>query len=210
MKPFAFINPKFLKSALKMQDYPRIAHSTGQEKPEIALIGKSNVGKSSLINYLFNHSKLAKVSSTPGKTQTLNFFSVDDSLTLVDLPGYGYSEVARTLKSQWADCIEQYLHNRKALLGVVQLIDIRRMPSEQDLAFIRWCDHYKKPYFLLFTKADKIGLAERKNNIDASLKLIRESTGVEPTGFAECSVKEGKGRSVLIHQINTFLRSLWA
>jgi GTP-binding protein len=205
MKKLSFVHAQFIKSALHLSDFPNLRRSSGQEMPEVAIIGKSNVGKSSLINFMFNNRKLAKVSATPGKTQTLNFFTIDEELSLVDLPGYGYSRVSKEIKNQWAECIDNYLETRPGLIGILQLIDVRRMPSEEDLAFIKWCSHHGKPILILFTKSDKINSSEKKKNVEAALRLIKESTGVDPSGHMECSVKDISSRHLLILKINEFL-----
>lgn len=205
MKHLLFLRAEFIKSALHQADFPVLRTSSGKEMAEIAVIGKSNVGKSSLINFLFNNGTLAKVSATPGKTQTLNFFTIDGKAVLVDLPGYGYSRVSKETKTLWASCIDRYFEARPELNGILQLIDIRRTPSEEDLAFIKWSSHHCKPILVLFTKSDKVSESEKKRNIEASLKLIEECTGIIPYDYMDCSVKAHGSRHLLIRKINELL-----
>lgn len=119
--------------------------------PEIALVGRSNVGKSSLINHLLNQKDLARVSKTPGKTKLINFFNVDDAFLIADLPGYGYAKIGHSEKERWADLIDNYLMKRKSLVLVCQLIDSRHPPTEEDLAFAKWVT---TPLLYIFTKCD--------------------------------------------------------
>ncbi len=124
--------------------------------PEVALCGKSNVGKSSLINHFFNRKGLAKVSATPGKTQTLNFFAIEDELAFVDLPGYGFARVPKHLKDAWSKNLNDYLETRKNLKLLLILIDSRRTPSEEDLALIQWAKHLGKAALVIYTKCDQL------------------------------------------------------
>ena len=124
--------------------------------PEIAFAGKSNVGKSSLINTLTQRKGLAKTSNSPGCTQMINFFTVNNELSLVDLPGYGYAKVPLTVKNKWGPMIEAYFKERSALRLVLFVLDIRRDPGENDLAMYRWLEFYRIPYLLVLTKIDKL------------------------------------------------------
>lgn len=121
------------------------------ELPEIALVGRSNVGKSSLINHLLNQKDLARVSKTPGKTKLINFFNIDDQFLLVDLPGYGYAKVGHSEKERWAEAIESYLAKRKSLILICQLIDSRHPPTEEDISFAQWVH---TPLLYVYTKCD--------------------------------------------------------
>lgn len=146
------------------------------DKPEFAFAGKSNVGKSSLINALMNRKSLARTSSQPGKTQTINFYNVNDSLYFVDLPGYGYAKVSRTEREKWGDMIEKYLHRSQTLKQVFLLIDIRHEPSANDKQMYEWiCYQGFKPV-ILATKLDKINRSQK----DKQIKLIREGLGLTP------------------------------
>jgi len=124
--------------------------------PEIAMAGRSNVGKSSLINALINRKNLARTSGAPGKTQTLNFYNINDTLYLVDLPGYGYAKSSKTDRARWGGFIEAYLSKRKELAGVIQLVDLRHPPMESDMTMIDWFKHYNFPILIAGTKADKL------------------------------------------------------
>lgn len=200
MKKISFANVKFLKSALSEESLPEISDLSGKPMIEIAIVGKSNVGKSSLINHLFNQKNLAKVSSTPGKTQTLNFFSVDDSFLLVDLPGYGYAKRAGALKETWANYLSSYFEDRKNLSMVLLLIDIRRLPSEEDISFVNWAMHYNKSIFIIFTKTDQVKESEKKAHTEACLKYIGLTVN-----HMHYTIKEARCRKQLMDNITTFL-----
>ncbi len=126
MKKYPFLRAQFIASAFQEDQFPKTATAREEAMTEIAIVGRSNVGKSSLINSLFKGPKLAKASSTPGKTQSINFFIVDEQLALVDLPGYGYAKVSKEMKEKWSALIEAYLHSRKSLSLILFLIDSRR------------------------------------------------------------------------------------
>ncbi len=144
-------------------------------KPEVAFAGKSNVGKSSLINALMNRKSLARTSSQPGKTQTINFYNINDAIYYVDLPGYGYAQANEKVKAQWGKMIEDYLHRSKQLKVVFLLIDIRHKPSENDCIMYDWVlNHGYKP-IIIATKLDKIN----RSQVQKQLKLIRETLQVE-------------------------------
>lgn len=138
-------NARFFYSAAVLEDLQP------PSLPEIAFVGRSNVGKSSLINHLVNHSGLARVSKTPGKTALLNFFSIDEKVVLVDLPGYGYAKAEKTTKKRWASLIEHYLSTRASLSLICQLLDSRHPPTEQDLLLANWV---QTPLLFIFTKSD--------------------------------------------------------
>lgn len=139
--------------------------------PEVAFSGKSNVGKSSLINALMNRKSLARTSSQPGKTQTINFYNVNDSIYFVDLPGYGYARASENIKAQWGKMIENYLHQSQQLKAVFLLIDIRHKPSDNDCVMYNWIlDHGFKP-IIIATKLDKIN----RSQIQKQVKLLRET-----------------------------------
>lgn len=148
----------FIKSAAKPADYPPV------DLPEIAFAGRSNVGKSSLINVIVERKALVRTSSTPGRTQLINFFQVTGvpfSLNLVDLPGYGYAKVPLDVKRQWGPMMERYLSGRESLRGVVLILDIRRIPSEEDLQMLNWLRSYKRRPIIVLTKCDKVTKNER-------------------------------------------------
>ena len=150
--------------------------------PEIAFLGRSNVGKSSLINALTGHKKLAFTSNTPGRTQTINFYRVEEKFFLVDLPGYGYARVPKGFTEQWKKLIDSYLSNRETLVLSCLIIDTRRGWMEKDLDLKRWLDHYCRPYLVVATKTDKLNQAEQERG----LRAIRKE-GVEPLPFSALS-----------------------
>lgn len=141
---------EFLISAADIKQCP------AGERPEVALAGRSNVGKSSLLNKLVGRRKLARTSRTPGRTQTINFFLVNDSFFLVDLPGYGYARVPKGLRERWGKTVEEYLKGRKQLRGVVQIVDLRHPPTENDLQLFKWLKLQGIPVLVVATKADKL------------------------------------------------------
>lgn len=144
--------------------------------PEIAFAGKSNVGKSSLINALVNRKSYARISATPGKTQTINFYNVNEELYLVDLPGYGYAKVSEKEKIQWGKLIERYLHGSKQLKAVFLLIDIRHAPSANDKMMYEWILNQGYNPIIIATKLDKI----KRSQKDKQLKIIRQGLGLVP------------------------------
>lgn len=144
--------------------------------PEIAFAGKSNVGKSSLINGLMNRKSLARTSAQPGKTQTINFYNINQEMYLVDLPGYGYAKIAESEKKKWGVMIENYLHSSKQLLAVFLLIDIRHAPSENDRMMYEWMVYQGFAPIIIATKLDKI----KRSQVQKNMKIIREGLKVEP------------------------------
>jgi GTP-binding protein len=163
---------EFVTSAVKASQYPEALH------PEAAFAGRSNVGKSSLINTLVNRKRLVKTSSTPGRTQLINFFSVNDALSLVDLPGYGYARVPASVKRKWGPMIETYLKGRETLKAVVLIMDVRRTPGIEEQNFIDWLELYHRTPILVLTKADKLSkTAQKKQRHTISVALgVEEST----------------------------------
>ncbi|HIX64105.1 MAG TPA: ribosome biogenesis GTP-binding protein YihA/YsxC [Candidatus Mediterraneibacter colneyensis] len=146
------------------------------EKPEVAFAGKSNVGKSSLINALMNRKSYARISATPGKTQTINFYNINDELYLVDLPGYGYAKVSEKEKERWGRMIEKYLHSSKQLGAVFLLIDIRHDPSANDRMMYRWIVEQGYEPIIIATKLDKI----KRSQIQKHVKMLKDGLGLVP------------------------------
>jgi GTP-binding protein len=146
---------EFVTSATKPSQYPTAF------MPEIAFAGRSNVGKSSLINRLINRKHLVKTSATPGRTRLVNFFVVNRAIAFVDLPGYGYAKVPLAVKKTWGPMIETYLTTRETLKGVVLIMDIRRIPKQEEKTFIGWLNHYGIPGILVLTKTDKLSKSEQ-------------------------------------------------
>jgi GTP-binding protein len=149
----------FLKSALNLEDCPR------DRRPEIAFAGRSNVGKSTLLNTLLNMHGLAKVSKKPGKTQTLNFFDVNKRVYFVDLPGYGFAQVPRSLQETWGQAVTRYLSDREQLRLVVHLLDSRHVPTGQDHDLLDLLDDARVPVLLVATKVDKLSKTEREEGL---------------------------------------------
>jgi GTP-binding protein len=141
---------RFIKSATRPDDFPR------DQRPEIAFCGRSNVGKSSLLNSLTNFRGLARTSSSPGRTQTINFFVINESMYFVDLPGYGYAKVSKTVRESWGPMIEDYLRNREQLNLAVMIVDSRMAPTESDVMMKQWLDRCRIPTTVVLTKTDKI------------------------------------------------------
>ncbi len=162
-------NPQLESIAVKEEQYPI------DNLPEIALAGRSNVGKSSLINSLINRKNLARTSSKPGKTRTINFYNIDDKFRLVDLPGYGYAAVSKSEKDKWADIINTYLASRENLKEVVLLVDIRHEPTNEDLMMYNWIIEMGFEGYVIATKLDKIG----KSRLQQYVKVIANKLGIE-------------------------------
>ena len=139
--------------------------------PEVCLAGRSNVGKSGLINTLTNHQKLAKVSSTPGKTRTLNFFNINDEICLVDVPGYGYAKVSDAIKESFADMIDTYLRERDLLKGLILIVDYRHKPTHDDVQMYQYAKYYQIPVIVVATKEDKL----KRNDLKKNEKRIKET-----------------------------------
>ena len=159
---------KFINSAPKLIDAPE------DQGKEIAFAGRSNAGKSSAINTLTRQKSLARISKTPGRTQLLNFFEIDEHRKFVDLPGYGYAKVPLSVKKQWHKMMESYLHKRTALCGIVLVMDIRHPLTEFDMQMINWCEHSELPLHILLTKADKLNFGAAKNILLSVQKQLSE------------------------------------
>lgn len=175
---------EFIKSAAKGAHYPE------SDLPEIAFAGRSNVGKSSLINVLVNRKSLVRTSSTPGRTQLINFFDVNGTFTLVDLPGYGFAKVPLAVKKQWGPMMENYLAKRANLRGVILILDIRRTPVAEDIQMLKWLDAYAVKPILVVTKCDKVS----KNELSKQARLIAQTLGVElgEINFFSALSRDGK------------------
>lgn len=164
-----------------------------QGLPEVAFIGRSNVGKSSLLNFLVRRKSFARVSNTPGRTQEVNFFGVNDSLVLVDLPGYGYARVSKTKRHTWQPLIDSYLRATNELRGIVLLLDVRREPNEEDLAMLDYLAELGIPTLVVITKIDKLSVQAR----DARVAAIIDAIGVDAEQVVACSAHAHIGRDEL-------------
>jgi len=186
------LKAEFVVSSGKPETFPL------ERLPEVAFLGRSNVGKSSLINALIGQKKLAFTSNTPGRTQTINFYRVDDGLYFVDLPGYGYARVPKHFTEQWKVLIDQYLQNRDTLMLSCLILDTRRGWMEKDLDLKRWLEHHGRPYVVVATKTDKLNQSE----LEHGLRAIRQE-GVEPMPFSALS---GRGVREIWQVIATTLQ----
>ena len=175
---------EFVTSAVKQSQYPPAV------LPEIAFSGRSNVGKSSLINTLVNRKHLVKTSSTPGRTQLINFFDINKNLTFVDLPGYGYARVPVSVRKKWGPMIETYLSSRKTLKGVVIIMDIRRQPREEEQNLIHWLDHFSIAQILVLTKTDKLSKTKLIKQQDAIVRAL--AVGQEDVILFSAKTRRGK------------------
>ena len=164
-------NASYEVTAVKPEQYPKSL------LPEVALVGRSNVGKSSVINALLNRKNLARVSSTPGKTRVINFYNIDRRWYFADLPGYGYAAVSKAMKASWDEMIETYLHSREQLKLIMMLVDIRHAPSKEDKLMYEWVANQEKPCLVLATKLDKIPRGQVMNR----LKEIRSTLAMHET-----------------------------
>lgn len=178
-------NAKFIKSAVKPSDFPP------EGKDEIAVVGRSNVGKSSLLNHLFQKKGLVKTSATPGKTQLINFFDTE-KYQFVDLPGYGYARVPQKIREEWGPMIEGYFKKRASLKLILLLIDIRRVPDEEDFAMLEYVQAAGKPVIVIFTKTDKLN----QSDLHHQTKLLTEA--FKPLPVLSYRVDHDKPREKLI------------
>lgn len=195
---YPFKTAEFLKTGVKQEHYPVLRHSDGSLYPEVAVAGRSNVGKSTLLNLIFRRRNLVRTSSTPGKTQELQFFLVDDALSFCDLPGYGYAKVPPKIRAKWGPMIQGYLESRESLRLILHLIDIRRTPNEEDIRFLNWCIKQNKSVLLILTKVDKVTKGEKEKNT----KRIHEKLGFDNLHTVHFSATKNVGREKLIALIN--------
>lgn len=186
---------EFIKSATKPAHYPE------GDLPEIAFAGRSNVGKSSLINVLVNRKALVRTSSTPGRTQLINFFAVNGTFSLVDLPGYGFAKVPLDVKRQWGPMMQTYLSSRNNLRGVVLIIDVRRIPKDEDIQMFQWLRTFGVPPILVVTKCDKVSKNERERNMVA----IARELGAERSELCTFSALSREGTESIWARIEALL-----
>ncbi len=181
-----FSKIKFLKSSPNTNQCPK------SNFEEIAFIGRSNVGKSSLINMLFNNKNLAKISKKPGKTKLINHFIINDTILLADLPGYGYAKLSKVETKKINEIIQDYIENRKNLTKLFLLIDIRHEPIKTDLSFINYLDNLKKGFYIIFTKSDKVKKNELSKKSNIYIKNIKSSCLENKFFVSSSSSKNGK------------------
>lgn len=186
-----------IKSAIYLISSPDYTKCPKPDKPEYAFIGRSNVGKSSLINLITDNHTLAKTSSSPGKTQLINHFIVNDEWYLVDLPGYGFAKVSQSSRRRWEQMIENYLRKRENLTNVFVLIDSRHSPQKIDLEFINQLGQWEIPFNLIFTKADKSTQKEVAANVKAFLNEMRKTWQFLPQHFVTSAVKKLGRKEIL-------------
>jgi GTP-binding protein len=188
----------FLKSAFQESHYPP------PDRTEVAFAGRSNVGKSSLLNTLVNRKNLARTSSTPGRTQALNFFRVNDRFTFVDLPGYGYARVSLEVKRAWRRMVGTYLRNRPNLKAVVVIVDIRRGLEEEERDLIEWLDRERKNVVLVLTKIDKLSRSDRSSRVRQLEKELAGIVAQKPILF---SAKTGEGRQEIWERLLNLMKA---
>lgn len=197
MKNSFFQNAKFKTTAVQAKDYPLLRNLSGELMPEIAVVGRSNVGKSSLLNHFFHSKDLVKTSSKPGKTQAINFFTANDEVAFADLPGYGYAEVPIAVRKRWGPMVQEYLQNREPLQLILFLFDIRRIPNDEDREFLEWATYYNKPLILVLTKVDKVTQNEKSRNT----KKILEAFNCADVPHVHYSVVKNQGYKELFKMI---------
>ena len=184
-------NARFVKSAKQPDDFPR------DKRPEVAFCGRSNIGKSSLLNTLTNSRGLARTSASPGRTQTINFFLVDERMYFVDLPGYGYAKVAKTVRESWGPMVEGYLHDREQLRLVLMLVDSRIEPTESDTLMKQWLDHHRIPNAVVLTKADKISRSQLNQALHKGAQKLKTKE------IIPFSAVTGSGKDEILNRIRT-------
>ena len=182
--------------AVKRSQYPE------DNMKEIAFAGRSNVGKSSLLNLITGRKALARVSGSPGKTRTINFYNINGDFRIVDLPGYGYARVSKSVTENWGDMMEQYFSARHGLIKTVQLVDIRHEPSKQDIQMYEYLRHYGLDGLVVATKADKIS----RNQMSKNISVIRKALGMKPEDkVIACSALKKTGQDELLDEIERLL-----
>ena len=170
--------------------------------PEIAFAGRSNVGKSSLLNLLTGRKALARVSGSPGKTRTINFYKVNDAFRIVDLPGYGYAKISKSVSENWGEMMESYLSNREGLKKVIQLVDVRHAPSAQDVQMYEYLKYYGLDGIVVATKADKVS----RNELQKCISVIRKTLGLSPEDkVIPISSLKRTGHDILLGEIEKLL-----
>jgi len=195
--PLVIKSAEFVKSAVTPAHYPP------EDLPEVAFAGRSNVGKSSLINCLVQRKKLVRTSRTPGQTQMINFFVINNAFRFVDFPGYGFARVPESVRAKWRPMVEAYLTGRKSLRGIVQIMDIRHPPTPDDLNLWQWLQDHRIPAIPVMTKSDKI----KRSQWNIHLKQAALSLGVSPDQLVLFSAANNQGRSTLMEWLALWLES---
>lgn len=189
-------NARYELTAVKPEQYP------ASIIPEVAFVGRSNVGKSSFINALLNRRNLARVGATPGKTREINFYNIDNELYFVDLPGYGYAAVSKAKKSSWNEIVDTYLNNRSQLKLITMLVDIRHVPSKDDKIMYEWILNYGIDHMVIATKADKIP----RSQVNAKLKEIRSTLSISADApLVPFSSETKHGKDEIWDLLNNFI-----
>src|SRR5437667_10759173 len=188
---------EFIKSAFTEADWP------GDRKPEIAFLGRSDVGKCSFINSLLGVRGLARTSSTPGRTQSVNFFLINGKFRFVDLPGYGYARAPKDVKAKWSAAATDYLAKRDHLVLSIHIVDSRHEPTKQDLQLQEWLEHYQRPHLTVATKADKLSSNELRRN----LERMRRALGREVLAYSSTT---RRGQDKIWQAIESALNQSWA
>ncbi|MCI5081428.1 MAG: ribosome biogenesis GTP-binding protein YihA/YsxC [Saprospiraceae bacterium] len=190
-----------VQTAFFVGSFPTVTKCPTDQKPEYAFIGRSNVGKSSLINLLTNRNELARTSQKPGKTQSLNFYVINDGWYIVDLPGYGYAKISKTKRKEWERMIHGYLQRREWLQTAFVLIDANIEPQDIDIEFINWMGDARIPFSIIFTKADKSKPNEIDANIEAFQKKLMENWEELPPQFVT-SARNKEGAEAILQYID--------
>jgi GTP-binding protein len=192
---FKVKNAAYVKSVFNLSDLPK------NQFPEIAFAGRSNVGKSSVLNKLANIRNLAKISSTPGKTRQINFFLINKNIYFVDLPGYGYAKASKSIKKSWGGLIEEYIKKSQNLKGVVLLLDVRHPPFETDLQLMEWLDFYQRKKLVVLTKTDKLS----RSLLFTNIKNTSEILNLNSDSLTLFSAKTGEGKEKILNWISDLL-----
>jgi GTP-binding protein len=193
--PFKIKSATYVKSVFNVTDLPK------NRFPEVAFAGRSNVGKSSVLNKLANIRNLAKISSTPGKTRQINFFLINRNIHFVDLPGYGYARVSKSMKESWGKLVEEYLKKSQNLKGVVLLLDARHPPFEADLQLTEWLDFYQREKLVVLTKIDKLSRSALLLNVKNTSKILN----LNSDSLVLFSAKTGEGKEKILNWISGLL-----
>jgi len=175
---------KFIAAATLPTSFPK------DYKPEVAFLGRSNVGKSSLMNSLLGVKGLARTSSTPGRTQTINFFLINEQFHFVDLPGYGYAKASKDKRQEWGQLIEKYLAQREQLVLSILIVDARHEPSPLDLQMKSWLQHFELPYLVVSTKVDKLSASERSKSLQTAKKVLKTETITQYSSITREGIKD--------------------